>query len=104
MESENRHTWIEEVLNSTEGMSRAQPSGKVFASIEQRLNNARELVRKVPVRTVLAAAASILILLAANVFILTDVQVEKSSTPQKDETEAIIKYYDLTDNGINRAI
>lgn len=104
MESESRHKWIEDVLNSTEGMSRAQPSGKLFASIEQQLNNAREVARKVPMRTVLAAAASVVVLVVANVFILSDVQVEQQRVPQRDETEAIIKYYGLNDNGISRAI
>ncbi len=104
MESENRHKWIEDVLNSTEGMSRAQPSGKLFTSIEQQLNNAREVARKVPMRTVLVAAASVVVLVVANVFMLSDVQVEKQRVPQRDETEAIIKYYGLNDNGISRAI
>ena len=61
-----KEKWIDDVLSSTQGMSRARPDAVLF----DRINAALELaqVKVIPMYYVKIAAAAAVILLAVNIF------------------------------------
>ncbi|MGK4567963.1 hypothetical protein [Flavobacterium sp. 3HN19-14] len=69
MEKQN---WIEEVLNSTNGMRQATPDESLFLKVQNRIRN-RETV---PAKWLWTAAASFLLLLALN-FTMLNSKIEK---------------------------
>ena len=88
---------IEEIINSTGGVQRAQPPDDLFRKIEQKITGSFSKARTIPLRTVSAAAASILLLLALNVFIALK---RNDAKPQYkgDGMQQVAEYYGLTDN------
>ena len=64
----NKHTeeWIDQVLGSTEGMQRAQPSPELLDRIEQTLTDQR--AEKISATHWWLAAAAAIILLVINLF------------------------------------
>ena len=74
MEKEN---WIENILNSTNGITQVTPSENMFSKIQQKINKQN----KVSEKTVWLVAASITILLALNfTVLLTKSKESKNST------------------------
>ena len=74
MEQEN---WINEILESTNGMTPAVPNGKLFAQIQSQIDSRKTLAP----RWVWMAAASILVLVALNIkFILSKSNNEEKVT------------------------
>lgn len=95
----DKNKWIDETMNSTDGMQRATPSDDLFSRIEQRIAAGVSIVRTVSLRTVSMAAASIVLLVAANIFMLQS--NVKEETTQKDGVETVIEYYGLNEKTIN---
>jgi len=74
MEKEN---WIENILNSTNGIMQVTPSENMFSKIQQKINKQNKLSQK----TVWLVAASIAVLLALNFTVLRTKFIEsKTST------------------------
>jgi hypothetical protein len=87
---------FDEILNSMEGAGRAQAPEGLFRKIEQRLQGKFPVVKTIPLRMVSLAAASILLLLAINVFIASE---NKTTAHQKqDGMQGLVEYYGFTDN------
>ncbi len=71
MESEN---WINEILDSTNGMTKVVPDSQLFFKIQNKIQN------KVSTKTLWLAAASIAILLAVNVCAIINTKTKKETT------------------------
>ncbi len=78
METEN---WINEVLNSTNGMSKIVPNDALFSKIESNIR----LKNSVSSKTLWLVAASILILLAINIKVIV-----KSQSKGDAKLEAVL--------------
>ncbi len=63
MEKEN---YIQDILNSTNGITKATPNAALFQKIEQRL----EAEKKAPIQLIRLVAASIVVLLGINIMVL----------------------------------
>jgi hypothetical protein len=87
MEKEN---WIENILNSTNGITLVAPGNDLFSRIQQKVKQQQT----VPVKTLWMAAASIAALILLNVSI-----VSIKSKPAKDSTTA---YLEMTVNKSNQ--
>lgn len=95
MEKMDKNRWVDEVMKSTDGMQRAMPTEHLFAKIEARVNKSITYVKTVPMRTVLAAAASLALLVSVNVYILDKINTTPPTNDTKDEMETVIEYYGL---------
>ncbi len=93
--SDNRET--EQILNSTNGMRRAMAPTHLLGRIENRLAGRYPAVRTLPFRTVSAAAAGLLLLVAANFYILG--RNKAVPQPAPDQVQVLANYYGLLDNG-----
>lgn len=95
MQDMGKEQWIDGIINSTEGMQRAQPPVSVLHKIEQRLGGSP--ARVVPLRTVSLAAASILLLVMANLFVIRH-QENNIGKSGQSSVDAVIDYYGLDNN------
>jgi hypothetical protein len=85
-----KEKWIENVLNSTSGITPVTPAADLFSRIQQRIQQEN----KVSPKTLWLVAASILILVMLNFSVLA------SKTKQKESsTEA---YFEMTVNKSNQ--
>jgi hypothetical protein len=85
---------VDEVLSSLEGMQRAEAGDFLFGKIEYKLTLPYLGARTIPLRTVSLAAASVLLLLALNLFTVTKRQQVKT-----DPLQELVNEYGLTDKG-----
>jgi|GEM_PF-2962786 len=100
MEKEPKDSWIDKVMESTAGMQKAVPADGLFHKIEQKLSDTVVYARTVPLRTVSMAAASIILLVVANVYILGNT-ANDTNVIEKSPVESVVEYYGLNENGIN---
>ncbi|WP_300565594.1 hypothetical protein [Flavobacterium sp.] len=68
--------WIEMVLNSTNGITKVNPDEELFSKIEQKLKD-KPVVQ---MRTMWFAAASIIVFLSLNVFLLSSETTKKEAS------------------------
>lgn len=85
-----RNNWIENILNSTNGINPVEPSDDLFSKIQQRI----QLESKVSSKTVWLVAASIAVLVMLNFSVLA------SKTKQK--TSSSTAYLEMTVNKSNQ--
>jgi prophage maintenance system killer protein len=71
MEKEN---WINEILNSTNGITKVAPDNRLFSKIQNRIQN------KVSAQTLWLSAASIAILVALNISVIIGNKSKKENT------------------------
>jgi hypothetical protein len=88
---------VDNIMNSLEGMQPARPQASVFAKLESRIANGRMVARTIPLRRVSLAAACILLLVLANVLMLSR-RDTPSAHVQQDAMQSVASYYGLTDN------
>jgi uncharacterized membrane protein YvbJ len=86
MEKEN---WIENVLNSTNGITTVTPSDDLFSKIQQRIQET-----KVSSKTLWLVAASIAVLVILNITVIT--------SKSKSEKNATAAYLEMTVNKDNQ--
>ncbi len=100
MKKDRQEQFVDDILNSMEGMQRAEAPHALFHSIEQRIEaNAKHII---PLRTVWAAAASILLLLTINVYLVLGSSVKSSpAQPSDANMNSVIEYYQLEDEAIS---
>lgn len=95
MKGNGNNMELDDIINSMAGAWRAQPPAGLFSKIEQRLHERFPVVKAIPLRTVSLAAASILLLLAINIFIASK---ETGNKRGQDSMQGLVEYYGLTDN------
>ena len=88
--------WIEEVMQSLQGMQRAGANLFLHTRIEAKLQE--KLLQKVPLRWALASAIGFLVLLWFNVRVLT--AGNRSIHNNSNGVEQVIKEYGLTSTNI----
>ena len=71
-----RDNWIQNVLNSTNGMTQVIPSDDLLSKIQQKINQQN----KVSPKTVWLVAASIAVLVILNISVLKTKTIQKTST------------------------
>ncbi|MGV3696763.1 hypothetical protein [Flavobacterium sp.] len=74
--SMERQTWIETILNSTNGMAAVSPDDTLFLKIQQKIKHQRTVAPK----TLWLVAASIAALIMLNVSIISSQSKSKTST------------------------
>ena len=85
-----RNNWIENILNSTDGITPVAPSEDLFSKIQQRI----QLESKVSSKTVWLVAASIAVLVMLNFSIL--------AFKSKGKTSSTTAYLEMTVNKSNQ--
>jgi len=88
--------WVDGIMDSFDGLERAAPPGTLLHKIEQKLGEKVSYARTIPLRTVSLAAASILLLLAVNVYLLRE--QPSADKGNENEVESVIEYYGLDNN------
>lgn len=87
----------EDIINSLQGMEPARPHASLYAKLESRIANGYNIARTIPLRRVSLAAACILLLVLANVMMLST--RERNPAPkQQDPLQSVASYYGLIDN------
>lgn len=100
MEKTRKDIWIDEVMDSLDGMQRATPKDALFSQIEGKLARGIAVARKVPLQTVSLAAASIILLVMLNVFMLRS-GAKKAIVKSDSSIETVVEYYGLNEQTIN---
>lgn len=88
---QEKNKWLEEVLNSTEGMHTAEPPAGMFERIMDRAKRPG-VVRTISLSTLSAAAACLLILLSLNLMALKG---HDRSSNANAPVQDLAEYYDL---------
>lgn len=96
----DKNKWIDDVMNSTDGMSRATPRDGLLRKIEQRMEEGVIYAKQVPMRTVSLAAASIVLLVAVNIALLNTRPVSGKSQ-KNTPIETVVEYYGLNEEPLN---
>jgi hypothetical protein len=76
-----KEQYIQDILNSTNGITKATPNVALFQKIEQRL----EAEKKAPIQLIWMVAASIVVLLGINIMVMAN----KSATSDKQSVARI---------------
>ncbi|XZF13162.1 hypothetical protein ACTHGU_15350 [Chitinophagaceae bacterium MMS25-I14] len=97
MKQEDKHQWVESVINSVKDLPPAEPGRDLFPGIEQRIKIVTLRGRVVPLRTVSAVAAALLVLLAFNYFTVSH---KKLPGKAPSGTQEIIQFYQLNDDDV----
>ncbi|QBZ98622.1 hypothetical protein [Flavobacterium sangjuense] len=85
-----RNNWIENILNSTNGLTPVTPSDDLFSKIQQRI----QLESKVSSKTVWLVAASIAVLVMLNFSVI--------AFKSKEKTSSTTAYLEMTVNKSNQ--
>lgn len=94
MKQKDENRWVEDVLNSMEGVEKARPAEDLYGKIERRIAVPFTKGRTVSLTTFSAAAASIVLLIVLNMMALTGNR--KQDNRIQDEVSSVARYYDIT--------
>ncbi|MEZ4888238.1 MAG: hypothetical protein R3E32_26145 [Chitinophagales bacterium] len=99
--SKEKEKWKDAVLNSLEGIKRAEPNAVLFEKITQRIERNGSPSQIVPMNRVKMAAAAAILLLALNVFSITNYfktnkSIQTENTIYQD-VPSLISNYNLYD-------
>ncbi len=97
MNKSEKEEWIEDTLDSLDGLQRAQPSPDLWAAIERETQTPSPVVRPFLLGRLMAAAVILLVLL--NGFVIQMILTSPTpSTPQQEgslQQESLISDYQL---------
>ena len=93
MTESEKNRWVDEVANSLEGIQRAEAPPMLFQEVMSRIKKGR--LEVLPGRVVWLAAASLLLIISANVLLLTS---SSKNASQKDPLQAVVNDYQLNHN------
>lgn len=93
--------WVDEVLESTAGMSSARPRADLYQQIQARLGK-KLPVKRISLGVMTAAAAGLLALLAINIKAIVNYSTETVEVSQEGDASVadIVDYYELGSNNI----
>jgi hypothetical protein len=86
-----KQEWLNNVLNSTQGMQQAAAPDSLWAKIQQEIQNEVKVIAMVPRRTVWLTAASVALLLLLNLVAVRGYHPAKKMTA----IEALMAEYEL---------
>lgn len=102
---QNDHTnWVDEVLDSMGHVGKADAPDGLLSKIEAKLYEQPIVVKRIPLRTVSLAAASIALLIFLNAMLLSKQPNTVMHKGKQDGMESVIQYYGLSDQGVNYGI
>jgi len=93
MKQKDENRWVDDILQSMDGAEKARPSEALFGKIERRIAVPFTKGRTISLTTFSAAAASIVLLVVANLLMLTNRQHAGKS---QDGATTVAQYYDIT--------
>ncbi len=96
MKNKEQNCRYEQAMNSLGSMQRAVAPDGMFAKIQARLQYVNQHVRVIPVYKVSLAAASLLLLLALNLYLVS--RNDKTGGKPEATIQNVTSYYGLTDN------
>jgi hypothetical protein len=95
MMQRDKQQWIEQVMSSLDHLPPARPARDLYSRIAQEISAGRkDRERVIPFRTVSAAAAVLLILLAVNFMSVFG----KRHAGKTDSLDAVTRYYDFNND------
>lgn len=95
MKQKDENRWVEDVLNSMEGVEKARPAEDLYGKIERRIAVPFTKGRTISLTTFSAAAVSIVLLILLNMMALTG-NSRKQDNGMQDEVSSVARYYDIT--------
>jgi hypothetical protein len=98
-----KEKWVNDVMNSLEGVQKARAGTNLYAQVMSRLDevNRGKVYEMVSTRTALRVAAGLLLIAGLNVFTFTMLTKKGSPDSQQVELKAFAKEYALTGNDYN---
>ncbi|MCU0342028.1 MAG: hypothetical protein MUE30_19325 [Spirosomaceae bacterium] len=87
-----KQEWLNNVLNSTQGIQRAEAPDSLWVKIQQELKNEVKVIAMVPRRTVWLAAASVALLILLNLVAVRSYHPTQKMTA----LEALMAEYQLS--------
>ncbi len=84
----NKENWVEQVLQSLDGIQRAQPADHVFSNIEMQLP-IRQTFHTIPIRQLSWIAVAACVLITLNIYVFT---LNSASTSESTQSELITDY------------
>ena len=100
---QRKDIWVEEVLNSTDGMVSANPREGTYAAIQSRLGRELAKGRRIPLGVMSAAVACLLVLFAVNIKVVSgyaNTETEETTEETGAVMEDLIEYYELGSNSV----
>lgn len=88
----NKQQWVEQVLNSTNQLKRAEAPDSLWQKIQQTIEEETNKIVLVPKRTVWVAAASVILLIMLNIIAI---QHYKPQSAETSPVESLIEAYQL---------
>lgn len=96
MDAYNKDKWIDDVLESTDGSRKAIPVDALFYRIEKGLRTPFVKGSVIPLRAVSVVAASVLLLIAANVYVA--IRMADRDNNSNAKLQDVVRYYDITND------
>ena len=85
----NEENWINNVIQSTEGIKKASPSGDLYSKIEQ------SIFQKIPKNRIRFAIAAAFLLLCINALSLLSLENNSTEQSYNSESSTLINNYNL---------
>ncbi len=92
MNETGKNKYVEDILNSLDGMQRAEPGAGLYDKIEGRLSG-KAATTIIPLRRVSFAAACVLLLIAVNIIFMSMQHTKKDNSMLE-----VASFYQLTNN------
>lgn len=99
---QDKSKWVEEVLESTTGMSPATPRADLYGQLKAKLGKEMPKARLISLQMVSAAAACLLVLFALNLKVIDRYAGAENHEVRSEEAsvEDIVDYYQLGGNNV----
>ncbi|RYD57072.1 MAG: hypothetical protein EOP56_09715 [Sphingobacteriales bacterium] len=95
----NRKKQIDEIIDSINSIDPVQPRDRVLDEIMMRIKTGKRAIELMPMRTVSMAAASILLLILANIYFVVQDKKAPVALQHEDAMQSVISYYGLSEQG-----
>ncbi len=96
-EMKNKEQWANEVLQSLEGIQRAEPSADLFAKISQKLPK-EKVIKMIPLKHLKWVAAAACVLIVINIFVFkSSIQTEQPNDYNYKVENNLLTNYSIYD-------
>lgn len=83
--------WKDEIIDSLEGIQRAQPPTDAFLKIRKKINDEKATSSK----QWIAVAASVVLVLCANIFFISNYSTQSTTENQEDAYPSIVTNFNI---------
>jgi hypothetical protein len=97
---QDKSKWVEEVLESTQGMASASPRADLYGQLKAKLGKEKPRVRLISLGAVSAAAACLLVLFTLNIKAVSRYNTAETVEVRGEDASVtdIVDYYELGSN------